>query len=115
MSIRIPNSKFIIPNFLLVFSIAASLAEARVIRLRIARREVVLTGRPFGAAGPYEKVVGRVDFALDPEAPANALIVDLKLGPGNGRGEVESSADFYLLKPVDPRRGNGRLFYEVGN
>jgi hypothetical protein len=115
MSIRIPNPKFLIPNFLLLFSIAASLAEARVVRLRIERREVVLAGRPFGAAGPYEKLVGRVDFALDPNAPANALIVDLKLGPSNGRGEVESSADFYLLKPVDPRRGNGRLFYEVGN
>ena len=115
MSIRIPNSKFLIPNCVLLLSIAAAPADARVVRLRIERRDIVLAGRPFGAAGPYEKLVGRVDFALDPDAPANALIVDLKLGPSNGRGEVESSADFYLLKPVDPRRGNGRLFYEVGN
>src|SRR6266545_1807811 len=95
--------------------IAASAADARVVRLRIERREVVLAGQPFGAAGPYEKLVGKVDFALDPDAPANAAIVDLKLAPPNARGEVEASADFYLLKPVDPRRGNGRLFYEVGN
>src|SRR5207248_8075968 len=47
--------------------------------------------------------------------PANEMIVDLKLAPRNASGEVESSADFYLLKPIDPRRGNGRLFYEVGN
>src|SRR5438067_10556344 len=93
----------------------SSLAEARVVRLRVERREVVLNGRPFGAAGPYEKLIGTVDFGLDPDAPANALIVDLKLAPRNARGEVEASADFYLLKPVDPRRGNGRLFYEVGN
>src|SRR5262249_37911329 len=33
----------------------------------------------------------------------------------NAAGEVEASADFYMLKPVDPARGNGRLFYEVGN
>ena len=33
----------------------------------------------------------------------------------NARGEVEASADFYMLKPIDPRKGNGRLFYEVGN
>ncbi|MBI3491722.1 MAG: hypothetical protein HY047_08085, partial [Acidobacteria bacterium] len=33
----------------------------------------------------------------------------------DARGEVEASADFYMLKPVDPRKGNGRLFYEVGN
>jgi hypothetical protein len=115
MSVRIPNSKFLIPNCVLLLAIAATPADARVVRLRIERREVVLNGRAFGAAGSYEKLIGRADFALDPAAPANALIVDLKLGPSNGRGEVESSADFYLLKPVDPRRGNGRLFYEVGN
>jgi hypothetical protein len=115
MRMRIPNSKFLIPNFFLAFSLASSAADARVVRLRVERREIVLDGRPFGAAGSYEKLVGRVDFGLDPDAPANAAIVDLKLAPRNARGEVESSADFYLLKPVDPRRGNGRLFYEVGN
>jgi Alpha/beta hydrolase domain len=93
----------------------ASLAEARVVHLRIDRREVVLNGRPFGAAGPYENLVGKVDFGLDPSLPANGIIVDLKLAPRNARGEVESSADFYMLKPLDPRRGNGRLFFEVGN
>jgi hypothetical protein len=112
---RIPNSKFLIPNLFVALSLASSAADARVVRLRIERREIVLNGRPFGAAGSYEKLIGRVDFGLDPDAPANAAIVDLKLAPRNARGEVESSADFYLLKPVDPRRGNGRLFYEVGN
>ena len=95
--------------------LVAAAADARVVRLRVERREPVLNGRPFGAAGPFEKLVGKVDFGLDPNAPANELIVDLKLAPRNARGEVESTADFYLLKPVDPRRGNGRLFYEVGN
>jgi hypothetical protein len=92
-----------------------SLADARLVRLRIERREVILNGRAFGAAGPYEKLVGKADFGLDPSLPANGLIVDLALAPRNARGEVESSADFYMLKPVDPRRGNGRLFFEVGN
>ncbi|HEV2983953.1 MAG TPA: alpha/beta hydrolase domain-containing protein [Vicinamibacterales bacterium] len=95
--------------------LSSSLAEARVVRLRIERREIVLNGRVFGAAGPYEKLVGHVDFGFDPTLPANDIVVDLKLAPRNARGEVEASADFYLLKPVDPRRGNGRLFYEVGN
>ena len=40
-------------------------AFADVTRLEIARREVVLQGRAFGAAGPYEKLVGTVHFALD--------------------------------------------------
>jgi hypothetical protein len=95
--------------------LVASAADARVVRLRIERRELILDGRAFGAAGPYEKLIGKVDFALDPALPRNGDIVDLKLAPRNARGEVEASADFYMLKPVDPRRGNGRLFYEVGN
>src|SRR6476659_9708677 len=98
-----------------MLTLVASVTEARVVRLRIERREVILNGRAFGAAGPYEKLVGKVDFGLDPSLPRNGDIVDLKLAPRNARGEVEASADFYLLKPVDPRRGNGRLFYEVGN
>jgi hypothetical protein len=56
--------------------LTSSLAEARVVRLRVERREVVLGGRSFGAAGPYEKLIGKVDFGLDPTAPANADIVD---------------------------------------
>ena len=98
-----------------ILALIASAADAGVARLRIERRELILDGRAFGAAGPYEKLVGKVDFGLDPALPRNGDIVDLKLAPRNARREVEASADFYMLKPVDPRRGNGRLFYEVGN
>jgi hypothetical protein len=94
---------------------AAGISEARVVRLRIERSEVVLNGRAWGAAGPYEKLVGKVDFGFDPKLQRNDIIVDLKLAPRDARGEVEASADFFMLKPVDPRKGNGRLFYEVGN
>jgi hypothetical protein len=100
---------------LIAASMMTSRAEGGVARLRVERREVVAGGRAFGPAGPYEKLVGRVDFSLDPRLPANDMIVDLKLAPRNSRGEVEASADFYLLKPVDPRKANGRLVYEVGN
>ncbi len=105
---------------LIVFIIAAFVicplrAGAEVKALRIERREVVLGGSPFGAAGAYEKLVGKVHFELDPSLPQNRGIVDLDLAPRNARGRVEFSADFYLLKPVDPARGNGRLFYEAGN
>ncbi len=99
----------------LILMFVASAADARVVRLRIERREVILNGRAFGAAGAYEKLVGKVDFGLDPNLPRNGEIVDLKLAPRNASGEVDATADFYMLKPIDPRRGNGRLFYEVGN
>ncbi len=95
--------------------LTAAIAEARVTRLRIDRRETLLDGRPFGLAGPYEKLVGQVEFALDPASAANAMVVDLALAPRNDRGEVEFHADFYLLKPENPTRGNGVLFYEAGN
>lgn len=95
--------------------LAAASSEARVVRLVIERREPVLAGRAFGLAGPYEKLVGRAEFALDPDDPANARIVDLALGPRNAEGDVEFSADLYILKPIEPTRGNGRLLYEVGN
>jgi len=99
----------------LILTLLGSAAEARVVRLRVERRELVLNGRALGAAGPYEKLVGKVDFGLDPNLPRNAMIVDLKLAQRNSAGEVEASADFYMLKPVDPARGNGRLFYQVPN
>ena len=100
---------------LLVFLAFASDAQARLVSLSIERREVVLDGRAFGLAGPYEKLVGTAHFAVDPDLPQNQIIVDLKLAPRNAHGEVEFSSDFYLLKPVDPSRSNGRLFYEAGN
>jgi hypothetical protein len=93
----------------------STVAESGVTRLHVDRREVVLNARHFGAAGPYEKLSGTVHFALDPALPQNRIIVDLNLAPKNAQGLVEFSADFYLLKPVDPARGNGRLFYEAGN
>jgi len=99
----------------IVCLVVASTAHAAVTRLQIDRREIVLNGAPFGAAGPYEKLSGKVHFALDPALSQNRGIVDLNLAPKNAQGLVEFTADFYLLKPVDPSRGNGRLFYEAGN
>ena len=101
--------------FLLILIVAPRPAGAAVARLRIERREPVAHERAFGAAGPYEKLFGTVEFVFDPTLPSNDVVVDLKLAPRNAQGMVEASADFYMLKPVDARKGNGRLFYEVGN
>ena len=101
-------------TFLAVVAVA-SVSEARVVRLQIDRREPVLNGKAFGLAGAYEKLSGTAHFALDPRLAQNAVVVDLSRAPKNARGEVEFSADFYLLKPVDVKRGNARLVYEVPN
>ena len=67
------------------------------------------------SAGAYERLVGRARFAVDPDAPAQAGIVDLDKAPRNSDGLVEFAADLCILKPVDPARGNGRLFFDYGN
>src|SRR2546426_6508171 len=76
---------------------------------------MVLDGRPFGAAGAYEKLAGILRFAADPAPPANQSVTDLGLAPQNASGLVESWADFYLLVPADPARGNRRLLLDVPN
>ncbi len=86
-----------------------------VTSLEITHRSVVLSGHAFGDAGAYEKVAGVLRFGVDPTHPANQAITDLALAPRNDAGLVESWADFYVLKPVDPARGNRRLLLDVPN
>ena len=86
-----------------------------VTTLRVARREPVLDGRPFGDAGAYEKIAGTLHFAVDPTHPLHAEITDLGRAPRNGAGLVEFSADFYLLRPRDVERGNGAVLLDVPN
>ena len=102
-------------RWLIVAALAVSAASARVVRVDVSRRADVLAGKSFGLAGPYEKVIGTVYFALDPENDANRIITDIALAPRNARGEVEFSADFYILKPKEINRGNGAALLEINN
>jgi hypothetical protein len=88
---------------------------ARVTRVEIVARADVAGGKAFGDVGPYEKVVGRVHFAVRPEAKQNRRVVDLDKAPRNAEGEVEFSADLFLLKPKDMARSNGALLLEISN
>ncbi len=88
---------------------------AEVVRVVIDRREVVLDGRAFGDAGAYEKLVGRIYFAFDPDNPANARVVDLDLAVRNAEGRVEAWSDFMVLQPVDPEKRRGVAWFEVPN
>ena len=100
---------------IVIFLFAAAGADAHVTRVEIISRTDVLDGRAFGLAGAYEKIVGRVYFAVNPENLHNKLIVDLDKAPRNAQGEVEFSADLYLLKPKDMNKGNGSVLFEVSN
>ena len=100
---------------MLCMALVAAPVSAEVVRIDVKSRADVLAGQPFGAAGPYEKLAGRIYFAVDPLNDANRIIADIDKAPKNAAGRVEFSSDFYLIKPKDPSRGNGTLLYEVSN
>jgi hypothetical protein len=95
--------------------LSACVVDAHVTRVEIISRTDVQDGRAFGLAGAYEKIVGRVYFAVNPENLHNRLIVDLAKAPRNAQGEVEFSSDLYLLKPKDMNKGNNAVLFEVSN
>ncbi len=100
---------------LLVLLLPLEPVGGEVVRVVVDRREPVLDGLKWGDAGAYEKLVGRIFFAFDPESPFNARIVDLEWAPRNGEGKVEAWAEFMVLQPVDPTRRRGVAWLEVSN
>jgi len=93
----------------------ASSADAHVTRVEIVSRAEIQDGRAFGLAGAYERIIGRVYFAINPENTHNRQIVDLDKAPRNAQREVEFSADLYLYKPKDMNKGNNAVLFEVSN
>ena len=102
-------------SLLLVFALLPRLAPADVDHVVIGRREPVDGGRAFGAAGAYERISGTISFSFDPRNSANARVVDLDHAPRDARGLVTASADFVVLRPVNPALGNGFALVEVVN
>ena len=82
------------------------------VRLEIECREPFAGGGSFGDTGPYERLYGKVHFAIDPEEKGLPSIVDLDLAPRNAQGLVEFAARLDIIKPVELERGNRRIFYE---
>ncbi len=62
--------------FAIIFLLTATpLVAARVTRVEIKTREDINGGKPFGLAGPYERLIGKVYFKVDPRNPHNTVIV----------------------------------------
>ncbi len=93
----------------------AGAVDARITTIVIERIEPFAPDTEFGAAGAYERVIGIARGELDPTRPENRGIVNLDKAPRNARGMVEYETDFFLLRPVDPTKGNRRVLYEVNN
>jgi hypothetical protein len=89
--------------------------RGEVTRVEISSRQDVLGGKAFGTVGAYEKLVGKVYFAVDPNNEHNKMIADLDKAPKNRQGKVEFSADLFILRPKDPSRGNGVAFFDIAN
>src|SRR5437879_3502079 len=88
---------------LLIFLVATPLL-ARVDHVDVTRTDL----------GPhFEKLVGKVYFAVDPKNTHNTIIADLDKAPRNAAGEVEFSADLYVVRPKTNR--NDTLFVEISN
>ena len=86
-----------------------------IVSIDIKAIEPLADGAAFGEVGPYERVIGVARGVVDPRAPGNNKIALIDKAPLNQRGRVEYTADFFILRPKDPAKGNGRILYEVNN
>jgi hypothetical protein len=98
-----------------VGALGPGMTRAEVTRIEISSRQDVLGGKAFGTVGAYEKLAGKVYFAVDPNNPHNKIIADIDKAPRNSQGKVEFSADLFILRPKDPSHGNGVVFFDVVN
>jgi len=99
----------------LILSFATLPLRARVLRVEISSRADILAGQPFGQAGPYERITGRIYFSLPISNAHNQQIVDLDKAINLENGEVQFSSDFIAVRPKDPQKSNGSLILEVPN
>src|SRR5713226_1350521 len=97
------------------FLIPVHIGHAMITRIVIEKRELFADGHEFPVTGAYEKLVGRAYGEVDPKKPLNKILVNLDKAPKNQHGHVEYWTDIFILKPVDIKRGNGKIFYDAPN
>jgi hypothetical protein len=100
---------------LLFLLLSLTSLNARVVRVELTSRADLLNGTRFGNAGAYERIAGRVYFAVATANPHNRPIVDLDNAVNLKNGEVEFSADFIAIRPKDPHKDNGAMLLENPN
>jgi len=105
----------VLPVIAAISGFVGSNAQAAIREIQVDAIEEFAGGMEFGKAGSYVRIRGIAKGELDPRAPENAVIADLDRAPRNDRGMVPYETDFFMLRPADPRKGSGILFYEVTN
>lgn len=101
--------------FTVLIGITAGAASAEVVRFEVRKREPLAGGKSFGRTGPYERIVGRIYYAIDPKLRQNGTIVDLEHAPRDRQRRVTFFGDLFILAPKDLRKGNGAVLYDVNN
>jgi hypothetical protein len=71
--------------------------------------------RSVAESGPYERLIGRVYYSVDPALAANRGIADIALAPKDTAGRVEFSGDVLVWRPKAPKKTRGAVFLEVVN
>lgn len=94
---------------------AVAPAAARTTKIEILSRGVAFGGHAFPNIGQYEVIRGIATGAVDPKDPQNAIITDLELAPTDSKKRVVYQHNFYILKPLDMSKGNGKMMYEPPN
>ena len=95
---------------------AAPEAQARIVRFEVTQTESpTFGGFSWPGVGQYEKIVGVARGEVNPLDPKNAVIADIALAPRNANGNVEYAFDFYILKPIDLKKGAHKMMYEPPN
>ncbi len=112
---RLPKAAFLPAILMSVLLVLGGRAHADVDRIEVLERTVLADGKSFGNVGPYERLRGRLYFAVKAGAAENQAIADIRLAPRDAQGRVTFAADFILLKPLDPARGNGRVLFQPAN
>ena len=90
-------------------------AQARITEVKITTRTTAFGGYSWPGVGQYEVISGKAFGEVNPLDAKNAVIVDVALAPRNARGNVEYSFDFYMLKPLDLKKGAHKVMYEPPN
>jgi hypothetical protein len=97
---------------------SASPADARITRIEIdttRSQSPTFGGFSWPGVGQYQKVVGKAFGEVNPNDRQNRVIVDIEFAPRNARGNVEYAFNFYILKPIDLKKGARKMMYEPPN
>jgi hypothetical protein len=102
-------------SLVLAAVLIAPAAEARITRIEMSTPQLAFGGFSWPGVGQYEKITGIAHGEVNPHDRQNREIVDIEFAPRNARGNVEYSFNFYILKPIDLKKGAGKMMYEPPN